>query len=274
MHTTARQACRVCIFVFPTRSPSLESCASLCRGRSGNPLRAATPPRYFPRVIATPLPLFPLGLVLLPGTSAPLHIFEPRYRAMLRDVGATDQRFGLIAPPAGVTEAHLPIGRIGCVARIVSRESLPDERANIVVRGDERFRFDGYANTGTPYRTGHVSSWDDLADDEATTFAARAAATRLHELAMRATTASLTLRDTASPLPELAADPALLSFQVANILHMERDDLYLLLAERRVLTRLTMLETLLQHGLGQIEAGAELHVRAKTNGHHHGPPPA
>ena len=224
-------------------------------------------------MITTPLPLFPLGLVLLPGASVPLHIFEPRYRAMLADVRDAGNQFGLIAPPAGVTEAMLPPGRIGCVARITALDHMPDGRANIVVDGGARFRFDRYVETGTPYRMGEVSAWDDLAEDEPSRLASSAAATRLRALTLRATAASLTIRDASRDLPELATDPAALSFEVAHMLHMERDEQYLVLAERRVLSRLVMLETVLQRGLGDMEAAAELHVRAKTNGHHHGPPP-
>jgi Lon protease-like protein len=95
-------------------------------------------------VLTSPIPIFPLGLVLFPGAVVPLHLFEPRYRAMLMDVGTTTKRFGIIAPPNGTGEADLPAGRIGCVAEITSIEMLPDGRANILVEGCERFRFETY----------------------------------------------------------------------------------------------------------------------------------
>jgi len=68
------------------------------------------------------LPIFPLGMVLFPGTSAPLHLFEPRYRQMLADVRAKDSRFGILCALEGVPERELPTGRIGCVAEVVDVE--------------------------------------------------------------------------------------------------------------------------------------------------------
>jgi len=221
-------------------------------------------------VITTPIPLFPLGLVLLPGASVPLHLFEPRYRTMLQDVASSDNRFGLIAPPQDVSESRLPAGRIGCLAHIVASEVLPDGRANIVVEGETRFRFDGYVDAGTPYRMGAVSAWDDT-PDLAESLAS--AAERLMALALRAVTASMTIHDVTSPAPAFGDDPALLSFQVAQLLRTGNDTLYALLAERSPLLRMQRIEKLLRTGLGDLEEAADLHVRAKTNGHHHGPPP-
>ena len=86
-------------------------------------------------MITSPIPLFPLGLVLLPGAVVPLHIFEPRYRALLSDVTAGTRCFGLITVPAGTAESELPAGRIGCIARVSAVDTLPDGRANIVIEG-------------------------------------------------------------------------------------------------------------------------------------------
>ena len=85
------------------------------------------------------LPLFPLGLVLFPGTAIPLHLFEPRYRQMLADVQAGDRRFGIVCAMEGVGERELPAGRIGCVAEVTEAHTMPDGRSNIVVVGRERF---------------------------------------------------------------------------------------------------------------------------------------
>jgi len=85
------------------------------------------------------LPLFPLPLVLFPGTPLPLHIFEQRYRRLLADCLETDRRFGIIRLPDGMAELEIPPGTIGCIAEIVNAEPLPDGRSNIVVRGGERF---------------------------------------------------------------------------------------------------------------------------------------
>jgi len=221
-------------------------------------------------VITTPIPVFPLSLVLLPGADVPLHIFEPRYRAMIRDVNDTSRRFGLIAPPANTAESDLPAGRVGCIAHITGVQTLDDGRLNITVEGAERFRFETYVDGGTPYRMGHVASYEDLPSSDDALAAAEA---RVREVATRAMRASMTVHDAKTELPELDADPRTLSFQVAQMLRVSNEVLYDLLADRDPLSRLERVEAMIREGLGPIEGAAELHVRAKTNGHHHGPPP-
>lgn len=221
-------------------------------------------------MITTPIPVFPLSLVLLPGADVPLHIFEPRYRAMIRDVNDTSRRFGLIAPPSNTAEADLPAGRVGCIAQITGVETLDDGRLNIAVVGAERFRFETYVDAGTPYRMAHVVEYDDLPTSPDLLVAAEA---RLREVAIRAIRASMTVHDSTADLPELHADPRTLPFQVAQMLRVSNEVLYDLLADRNPLSRLERVEAMIREGLGPIEGAAELHVRAKTNGHHHGPPP-
>ncbi|HYW49257.1 MAG TPA: LON peptidase substrate-binding domain-containing protein [Gemmatimonadaceae bacterium] len=221
-------------------------------------------------MITTPIPLFPLGLVLMPGASVPLHLFEPRYRAMLQDVNGTSRRFGLVAPPPDTAEEHLPAGRIGCIARITSVEMMPGGRANITVEGAERFRFERYVSSATPYRMADVTEYEDTPEDP---LLLAAAADRVRELAMRAVRASMTIHDVDSDAPTLDADAAVMSFQVAHMLRVGNDVLYDLLARRSTVARLMRLDAAIRSGLQDIEGAAELHVRAKTNGHHHGPPP-
>ena len=91
------------------------------------------------------LPVFPLAVVLFPGTPLPLHIFEPRYRRMLADCLAGDRRFG-ITPPGQAGEAPDP-GMVGCIAEVRVNQQLPDGRSNIVVLGGERFVVSGVCST-------------------------------------------------------------------------------------------------------------------------------
>ena len=77
------------------------------------------------------LPLFPLSLVLFPGTTVPLHLFEPRYRQLLKDVEAGDRRFGIICPARVNGENEVPAGQVGCIAEVVDVETLPDEPAQL-----------------------------------------------------------------------------------------------------------------------------------------------
>lgn len=80
------------------------------------------------------LPLFPLDLVLFPGASLPLHIFEPRYREMISECLDQKKSFGVVrAKEEGVAE-------IGCTAEVITvARKYPDGRMDIVTEGRERF---------------------------------------------------------------------------------------------------------------------------------------
>ncbi|WP_225205994.1 LON peptidase substrate-binding domain-containing protein [Novosphingobium huizhouense] len=97
------------------------------------------------------LSIFPLGGVLLfPGLQLPLHIFEPRYRAMVSDALARDRRIAMIQPQAPVEGA--PLFRVGCVGKIVDVEALEDGRFNLVLEGLARFRLVRELDVTTPFR--------------------------------------------------------------------------------------------------------------------------
>lgn len=97
------------------------------------------------------LPVFPLtGVLLLPGTVLPLHIFEPRYRNMVEDVLNSDGILGMIQPivpqqdnrPLPGAENEMPaLYKVGCAGHIDRWERLPDGRYMIGLRGVHRFRF-------------------------------------------------------------------------------------------------------------------------------------
>jgi len=80
------------------------------------------------------IPLFPLDLVLLPGTPLPLHIFEPRYKEMIRSCLGEREHFGVIrASESGIV-------RVGCSAEIVDVvRTYPDGRMDILTMGRKRF---------------------------------------------------------------------------------------------------------------------------------------
>jgi len=86
----------------------------------------------------TRLSIFPLGGALLfPRMHLPLHIFEPRYRAMVTDSLARDRRIGMIQPRGPGEPA--PLFDMGCVGRIAEVEALDDGRFDIVLEGLARF---------------------------------------------------------------------------------------------------------------------------------------
>ncbi|MGH3753715.1 MAG: LON peptidase substrate-binding domain-containing protein [Pseudonocardiaceae bacterium] len=120
--------------------------------------------------MAETVPLFPLGTVLLPGASLPLHIIEPRYRQLTVDLvtGVVPGRsFGVIAVKQGL-DAGDETHDIGCTALLREARRLPDGRFDIVTRGEKRFRLLGVDDTAAPYLVGSVE-WvpdDDPPDDE------------------------------------------------------------------------------------------------------------
>lgn len=119
--------------------------------------------------MAETLPLFPLGTVLLPGASLPLHIFEPRYRQLTVDLvtGAVPGRsFGVIALKQGHPEDgdDEPTHDIGCSAVLREARRLPDGRFDIITNGERRFRLLEVDTTSAPYLIGHIE-W--VPDDEA-----------------------------------------------------------------------------------------------------------
>jgi Lon protease-like protein len=84
--------------------------------------------------LSTLLPLFPLDLVLLPGTPLPLHIFEPRYREMISECLDRSQHFGV------VRGKEQELAEIGCTAEILTvTRKYPDGRMDIVTEGRARF---------------------------------------------------------------------------------------------------------------------------------------
>ena len=214
------------------------------------------------------LPLFPLPLVLFPGAPLPLHIFEPRYRQMLADCLAADRQFGLIYLPPQVRERDLPPGHVGCVARVSSSVLLDDGRSNLVATGVERFALERLAETGTPYHVGEIREYADLPED-----AARLAADggRVRALFERVARAARALTDDDEPVPALPADDAQLSFAVASHIDLDSPARQRLLQSRSPSGRLAELAALLEAAVGALEERADVHRRAKSNGHgpHH-----
>jgi uncharacterized protein len=107
------------------------------------------------------IPLFPLpNVVLFPGVYLPLHIFEPRYRAMVVDALDGDRLIGMVLLRPGFQddyEGRPPVFDVGCAGVITHHERLTDGRYNIVLQGTERFRIQDEDHS-RPYRIGHVES--------------------------------------------------------------------------------------------------------------------
>lgn len=103
------------------------------------------------------LSVFPLaGVVLFPGMQLPLHIFEPRYRALVSAALAGDRLIAMVQPRTLVNKIDdqdkPPLFDIGCLGRITDVEALEDGRYNILLEGLARFRIARELNVTTPFR--------------------------------------------------------------------------------------------------------------------------
>jgi Lon protease-like protein len=120
------------------------------------------------------LPIFPLpGIVLLPGAQIPLHVFEARYRRLVRDCSRDAGVLGLACIPEGEEAVSdpgrkpriLPVLGAGVLARV---ERLPDGRSNVVVRGVLRARVEREHESAEPYRlVESVALSDETSDSDA-----------------------------------------------------------------------------------------------------------
>lgn len=104
------------------------------------------------------IPVFPLpGALLLPRARLPLHIFEPRYLAMLDDVMKTRERLiGMVQPFAG-PDSDDRLHTIGCAGRLTAFSETEDGRYMVTLTGISRFRISTEVDGFTPYRTCEVS---------------------------------------------------------------------------------------------------------------------
>lgn len=120
------------------------------------------------------LPVFPLtGVMMLPGTVLPLHIFEPRYRAMVEDALAGERIFGMIQPFAPQDDNRGPqpgasvdspdLYKVGCAGYIEKFEKFPDGRYFVQLKGVNRFRFEQELELHRGYRR-VKAMYQDFAD--------------------------------------------------------------------------------------------------------------
>ena len=115
------------------------------------------------RTLTLRVPIFPLaGAILFPRSQLPLHIFEPRYRDMVRDALDGSGQIGMVQPLT-LDPAHPPLYAVGCVGEIAGVEELEDGRYNIVLAGSSRFRVIAEAELGTAYRNAEIdtTAFDD-----------------------------------------------------------------------------------------------------------------
>jgi Lon protease-like protein len=206
------------------------------------------------------VPIFPLSVVLFPGATLPLHIFEPRYRRMLSDCLAGDRRFG-ITPTGRANEAPDP-GTVGCLAEVRVNQELPDGRSNIVVIGGMRFVVERLLQDAAPYHIAAVETFDD----QAGTAPPADRATRLREVFLQYREMLRLLNDLEPDDAELPAEALDLSFHASAVAECDPAIKQRLLSERSTAQRVEALLLLLPVLTSAAERALEIHRRAHTNG--------
>ena len=195
-------------------------------------------------------PLFPLGIVALPGESVPLHIFEDRYKKMIEHCMQSEEgEFGVL----WLSEEELK--HVGCaceIERVIER--LEDGRVNIVVRGTRPFRL-LEREDDLPYPAGAVEFFDEEPEDPDPE-AAQAARELYKELVMQATDREL-------DRPELYALDA---YAMAATVEFEIQDKQELLELRSENARLRLLARLLGEAIERLDLLERAQVRALSNG--------
>jgi Lon protease-like protein len=214
----------------------------------------------------TDLPVFPLPVVLFPGVPLPLHIFEPRYRQMLKDIRVANNLFcvAYFDPSSSETEAP-PVGHVGCVAEVTETQTFPDGRSNVLTLGLIRYRIESYVERGDPYLVARMSYFEDDDEDQSSLVSSA------HEVAdtfTRIAQAVRTLNDERGNLPDISnTEPQRLSFLVAAAMEIDADVKQDLLELTSTSARLERLRSMLATAVTGYEERARMHELAKGNGH-------
>ena len=197
-------------------------------------------------------PLFPLGIVALPGELIPLHIFEERYKAMVARCIEERSEFGIV----WVSDDGLR--PIGCACEIVEiLERFDDGRINLVARGTRPFRIDE-REEDLPYPAGAVEFLDDR-DEEPDEAAARQAREAYADLVREATD-----RD---PDPESLA--AMSAYDMAATVDFGLDAKQGLLDLRSERARLRLCVRLFRAAIKRLAFAERVQERARSNGKVH-----
>lgn len=198
------------------------------------------------------LPLFPLEVVLLPGTPLPLHIFEPRYQEMIGECIANEAPFGVVrALEEGIAE-------VGCTAEIITvTKEYPDGRLDLVVEGRKRFEVLEVNEERSFLQAEILLVPDDPGN-------------ALQEDKVRAIQLHLEILSLAGAVQDLsAADQNQLSFYLAGSLPLDLDFKQKLLAMRSESERIREVAEYMDGILPRLKRVARTRQKAGGNGHVH-----
>ena len=164
------------------------------------------------------LDLFPLAVVLVPGATISLHVFEDRYKQMIGACIDEGRDFGVVLDRSGNEVGdELDPATVGTVAEIVEVERLPEGRLAIVARGLRRFRVDRFIRT-KPFWCAEVSYLDEpLGPADAAARLRAAAGERFRDYVQ----ALLALSGRELEVVQLPEDPAASSFAIADAMQVD-----------------------------------------------------
>jgi len=198
------------------------------------------------------LPLFPLNVVLLPGTPLPLHIFEPRYKEMIAECRASNAPFGIVrALEEGIAD-------IGCTAEILTvTKEYADGKLDLVAAGRERFEIVEVNEERSFLRA------DVLFVPDEPTVASQTETERALKLHQEILSLAGAVQDVSD------ADKATLSFYLAGSLPLDLDFKQKLLAMRSEGERMVALASFLEEILPGLRRASRAREKAGGNGHVH-----
>jgi uncharacterized protein len=194
--------------------------------------------------------MFPLGTVLVPSAGLPLHVFEPRYRALVHDCLAADREFGVVLIERGSEVGGQDVRTdAGTIARIIEAQELPDGRWAIVAAGVRRLRVAAWL-PDDPYPLAEVEDWPDPMPRAGFAEALADCTALLRRTLGLAAEAG----DTAAPATvELAGDPVLASYQAIAVAPLGPFDRHRLLVAETPDARVEQLADLLRDAIDVLE---------------------
>ena len=196
------------------------------------------------------LPMFPLGLTLLPGMALPLRLFEPRYLQMYADIIDGDREFGVVLIQRGLeSQDDSPTYDIGCVAYIVGSGIHEDGNIAIVAIGRNRLRVVEWQDPD-PYPRAIVEELEDGHLSDTGMRSLESAAARLQPLLDAAARLNPELEPKS---PELSDDPVQALYQLAQLAGLQTFDLQKVLEVATSDERAALVDELLAETMEMIE---------------------
>ena len=196
------------------------------------------------------LPMFPLGMTLLPGMALPLRLFEPRYLQMYADIIDRDREFGVVLIERGIeSRDDNPTYDIGCTAYIVGSGIHEDGTLALVALGRTRFRVIEWQESD-PYPLAIVEDLEDEPLSEDGMRSLESAADRLPGLLAIAAELNPELEPDA---PELSEDPVQAIYQLAQLAGLQAFDLQKVLAAETTDLRAALVEKMMGETVEMIQ---------------------